>query len=136
MYSREVLLKYIEAALNGEVPSHVVSELMDELDQVAVKFEGDEVSSDDVAKYLKDDEVFTDNPNYRQGKDFSLFDSSGKLICTVYPDKTIEGKGALTFTIPCGKDDEETKQAFVDFCDRLQRNSAVVFPYEGDDNNN
>lgn len=133
MYSKETLAKYIQTALDSDASSHVVSELMDELDQVAVKFEGEEVNSTEVAKYLKDDEVFTDNPDYRRGSDFSLFDSSGKLILTVTPDKTVEGKGALTFTVPCDKNDEETINAFVDFCDRLQRNSAVVYPYDKED---
>ena len=80
-------------------------------------------------KYLNEDEIFTENPLYQsQAKDFNIFDNEGRLILTVSPDRTIYGRGGLRFTVPLSC--PEDKEAFLDFCDRLQKNSAVKFPKE------
>lgn len=127
MYSRETLSKYIDVALKADVANHVVSELMGELEQIPVEFESDSINTDDLVKYVKDNEVFTENPNYKkEAKDFSIFNNNGDLLLTIQPDKTINGKGALQFTVPFSSPDD--KEAFLDFCDRLQRNSAVKYP--------
>lgn len=127
MYSREVLSKYIDVALNADAANNVVSELMSELEQIPVTFEGDSVTTDDLPNYLKDDEIFTENPYYKeQARDFNIFDSQGKLILTVNPDRTVQGRGRFCFTVPINS--AEDKEAFLDFCDRLQRNSAVKYP--------
>lgn len=129
MYSRETLSKYIDIALNADAANNVVSELMGELEQIPVKFESDSISTDDLPKYMEDDEIFTENPNYKkEAKDFSIFDSNGKLMLTVQPDRTINGRGILRFTVPFSNPDD--KEAFLDFCDRLQKNSAVKYPSE------
>ena len=127
MYSREVLAKYIDVALNANAANNVVSELMGELEQIPVQFDSDSISTEDLPNYLEDGEVFTENPNYqKEAKDFNVFDSNGKLILTVSPDRTINGRGALRFTVPFSC--QEDKEAFLDFCDRLQKNNAVKFP--------
>src|SRR5574344_982558 len=123
MYSREVLSKYIDVALKADAANNVVSEIMSELEQIPVAFTEDSVTTDDLPKYLEENEIFTENPYYQQqAKDFNIFDSQGKLILTVSPDKTVYGRGHLNFIVPisCNED----KEAFLDFCDRLQRNSA------------
>jgi len=127
MYSRETLAKYIEVALKADAGNNVVSELMSELEQIPVDFETDAITTDDLPKYLKDDELFTENPYYKeQAKDFNVYDSSGKLILTVSPDRTVYGRGRFSFTVPLSC--EEDREAFLDFCDRLQRNSALKYP--------
>jgi len=130
MYSREMLSKFIDVALNADAANNVVSEIMGELDQIPVSFESDSLNTEDLPKYLNDDEIFTENPYYKQqAKDFNVFNSQGKLILTVSPDKTVYGRGQLSFTVPIRC--EEDKEAFLDFCDRLQRNSAVKYPDDG-----
>ncbi|MBQ8218346.1 MAG: hypothetical protein IJZ79_03480 [Bacilli bacterium] len=127
MYSREVLSKYIDVALNADAANHVVSELMSELEQIPVAFESDSITTDDLPNYLEDGEIFTENPDYKkQAKDFNIYDSQGKLILTVSPDRSIYGRGRFSFTVPLNC--EEDKEAFLDFCDRLQRNSALKYP--------
>lgn len=129
MYSREVLSKYIDVALQADAANNVVSELMSELEQIPVEFQEDEISTEDLPNYLEDNEIFTENPQYKtQAKDFNIFDSEGRLILTVSPDRTVYGRGGLRFTVPLSC--PEDKEAFLDFCDRLQRNSAVKYPKE------
>lgn len=129
MYSREVLSKYIDVALQADAANNVVSELMSELEQIPVEFQGDEISTEDLPNYLEDNEIFTENPQYKtQAKDFNIFDNEGRLILTVSPDRTVYGRGSLRFTVPLSC--PEDKEAFLDFCDRLQRNSAVKYPKE------
>lgn len=129
MYSREILSKYIDVALDANAANNVVSELMGELEQIPVEFKEDEISTDELPKYLNEDEIFTENPQYKtQAKDFNIFDNEGRLILTVSPDRTVYGRGGLRFTVPLSC--PEDKEAFLDFCDRLQKNSAVKFPKE------
>lgn len=129
MYSREILSKYIDVALDANAANNVVSELMGELEQIPVEFKEDEISTDELPKYLNEDEIFTENPQYQsQAKDFNIFNNEGRLILTVSPDRTIYGRGGLRFTVPLSC--PEDKEAFLDFCDRLQKNSAVKFPKE------
>lgn len=127
MYSRETLSKYIDIALNADAANQVVSELMSELEQVPINFESDTITTDELPQYLNDNEVFTENPHYKsQAKDFSIYDNQGNLLLTVAADKTVYGRGRLNFTVPLNC--EEDKEAFLDFCDRLQRNNALKYP--------
>ena len=140
MYSRDTLAKYLDIALNAEATNGMIVELMGELEQIPVDVEMDGMTGqearDEVNKnlteylpdMLQEDEIYSTNPNYKtEAKDFSVYDSNGKLLLKIAPDKTIEGHGALTFTVPFTNPDD--KEAFLDFCDRLQRNSAVKYPY-------
>ncbi len=139
MYSREVLSKYIDIAINADAANGMVAELMGELQQIPVNVEIDGMTAKEaqeevnrnLSEYLpdmlNDDEVYTNNPNYKtETKNFNVYDSNGKLLIEIEPDKTIAGHGALTFTVPFTN--PEDKEAFLDFCDRLQRNSAVKYP--------
>jgi hypothetical protein len=130
MYSREILSKYIDIALRSDAASGMVAELIGELEQIPISLQTDEngeLSPQDLPNYLEEDEIFTENPNYLQEKnDFCIFDSTGKLILKVLPDETIKGTGQMSFTIPLSH--PEDKEAFLDFCDRLQRNSAIKYP--------
>ena len=127
MYPREQLKEYIDMALDRDVANHVVTELMGELDQIPVRFEGDEISTEELPKYVEDNEIFTENPSYKQtANDFSIFDSSGNLILKVSPSGSMRGYGQLQFTVPLSHPDD--KEALLDFCDRLMRNSAVKYP--------
>ena len=139
MYSREVLAKYIDIALNADAANGMVVELMGELQQIPVNVEIDGMTAkeaqeevnrnlpDYLPDMLEDNEVYANNPNYKtEAKNFSVYDSNGKLLLKIEPDRTIEGHGALTFTVPFSN--PEDKEAFLDFCDRLQRNSAVKYP--------
>lgn len=130
MYSREVLSKYIDIALNADAANHVVAELMSELEQIPINFDCEEIETEDLTKYLDDGEIFTENPDYKQAKDFNIFDNQGKLILTVFPDKTIYGRGGFNFTVPLNS--TEDKEAFLDFCDRLQHNNAVKYPNDSE----
>lgn len=127
MYSREVLSKFIDVALQADAANQVISELMGELEQIPVEFEEDEIKPAELATMMESDEIFTENPQYKtQGKDFSIFNSDGRLILTVDADRTVRGRGGLTFTVPLSC--PEDKEAFLDFCDKLQRNNAVKYP--------
>lgn len=139
MYSRETLAKYIDIALNADVANGMVAELMSELEQIPVKVEIEGMSPaeakeelnrnlpDYLPDMLEDDEVYTENPKYKtEARDFNIYDSTGKVMLTVSPDRTIDGHGALTFTVPFSS--PEDKEAFLDFCDRLQKKSAVKYP--------
>lgn len=127
MYPREKLQEYIDIALEKDVTNNVVSELMGELDQIPIKFENESVSPQELAEYMDDKEVFTENPYYKQtASDFSIFDSSGNLILKVEPNGDMRGYGQLQFTVPLSH--EEDKEALLDFCDRLMHNSAVKYP--------
>ena len=129
MYSRDKLSEYIDIALKKNVANRVVSELMSELEQIPVKFESDTLNTDDLPKYLNEDEIFTENPNYQdEAKDFSIYDSSGKLLLTIDLDESIIGRGSLKFRVPLSSPDD--KEAFLDFCDRLQKNHAVKYPLD------
>lgn len=127
MYAREKLSEYIDIALERDVTNHVVSELMGELDQIPVKFEGDSITPEELPKYMEDSEIFTENPYYKQtASDFSIFDSLGNLILKVNPSGQMRGYGQIQFTVPLSH--PEDKEALLDFCDRLMRNSAVKYP--------
>lgn len=130
MYSREKLSEYIDIALRHDAANGMLTEIMGELTQIPVVMstdENDELSTDDIPKYVNDNEIFTENANYLTEKnDFMIFNSEGKMILRVLPDNSIKGTGELRFSIPL--DNQEDKEAFLDFCDRLQRNSAVKYP--------
>lgn len=139
MYSREKLSEYIDVALKADAANKAVVELMSELQQIPVNVEIDGMTQKEAQEevnrnlteylpdMLKDDEVYANNPNYRtEAKNFSVYDNTGKLLLKIEPDSTIEGHGALTFTVPFNNPDD--KEAFLDFCDRLQKNSAVKYP--------
>lgn len=139
MYSREKLSEYIDVALKADAANKAVVELMSELQQIPVNVEIDGMTQKEAQEevnrnlteylpdMLKDDEVYANNPNYRtEAKNFSVYDNNGKLLLKIEPDRSIEGHGALTFTVPFSN--PEDKEAFLDFCDRLQRNSAVKYP--------
>lgn len=127
MYPREKLEEYIDIALEKDVTNNVITELMGELDQIPVKFDSDEISPDELPKYMDDKEIFTENPYYKQtATDFSIFDSLGNLILKVEPSGSMRGYGSLQFTVPLSH--PEDKEALLDFCDRLMRNSAVKYP--------
>lgn len=139
MYSRETLAKYIDIALNADAANGMVAELMSELEQIPVKVEIEGMSPaeakeelnrnlpDYLPDMLEDGEVYTENPKYKtETRDFNIYDSTGKVMLTVSPDRTIDGHGALTFTVPFSS--PEDKEAFLDFCDRLQKKSAVKYP--------
>lgn len=127
MYPREQLEKYIDIALDRDVTNNVVAELMGELDQIPVRFENDSISPEDLPNYMDDKEIFTENPYYKQtATDFSIFDSYGNLILKVEPNGDMRGYGQIQFTVPLMHPDD--KEALLDFCDRLMRNSAVKYP--------
>lgn len=139
MYSREKLSEYIDVALKADAANKAVVELMSELQQIPVNVEIDGMTQKEAQEevnrnlteylpdMLKDDEVYANNPNYiTEAKNFSVYDNTGKLLLKIEPDSTIEGHGALTFTVPFNNPDD--KEAFLDFCDRLQKNSAVKYP--------
>lgn len=141
MYSRETLSKYIDVALNSDAANNVVSELMSELEQIPVEFVEEDGRTEELKEDLKrnlenylpdileDDEIYTENPNYKvEAKNFNIYNNQGKLMLKVKQDKSIEGHGALVFTVPFTNPDD--KEAFLDFCDRLQKNSAVKYPKE------
>lgn len=129
MYSREKLSEFIDIALKRNVANRVISELLSELEQIPVKFESDTLNTDDLPKYLNEGEVFTENPNYQtEAKDFSIYDNTGKLLLTINEDESLIGRGSLRFTVPFTSN--EDKEAFLDFCDRLQKNHAIKYPLD------
>lgn len=128
-YERKTLDRYLDVLLKHNQVNHMVPEIMAESDQIPVSFgDSEEISTDDIKNFVKDDEVFTDNPNYqKEAKDFNVYDSRGNVMFSIKSEDNMSGKiNQISFTFPF--DNNESREAFLDFCDRLQKIKAVKYP--------
>lgn len=128
-YERRTLDRYLDVLLQHNKVNHMVPEIMAESDQIPVDFgDREEITSEDVSKIVEDGEVFTDNPNYRiDASNFNIYDNNGNVLFSIEPDHTMSGiSNRLKFVFPFETD--EDREAFLDFCDRLQAIRAVKYP--------
>ena len=107
----------------------MVPEIMAESHQIPVNFgDKEEISTEDIKNVVSDGEVFTDNPNYQSdARNFNLYDNNGRILFSIEADSAMSGTvNRVKFSFPFETEDD--REAFLDFCDRLQAIRAVKYP--------
>lgn len=123
-YERPILNEYLDTLMKRGFVNHMVPEILAESEQIPIDFGNkDEVLLDDVVSSLKDDEVFTDNANYRtEANNFTIYDNNGKVLFSIISDFM----SGIKFVFPFENDEE--REAFLDLCDKLQNIRAIKYP--------
>lgn len=128
-YERRTLDKYLDILLKHNKVNHMVPEIMAESDQIPINFgDKEEILYDDISSNIQDGEVFTDNPNYRvEANNFNIYDNAGHILFSIESDNTMSGiSNRVKFVFPFENDTD--REAFLDFCDRLQAIRTVKYP--------
>lgn len=135
-YSKDELENALNILLTHNKVFDMVPQIMAEHPQVPIDFHGQEqISSDDIKNFVNDDELFIDNPNYIKDNNFNVYDYNGNIIFTIehselsgYGHSTSKNDELVRFVFPFKK--LEHREAFIDFCDTIQRKKAVKYPKE------
>lgn len=128
-YERRTLDRYLDILMEHNKVNHMVPEIMAESDQIPVNFgDKEEISTEDIKNVVSDGEVFTDNPNYQSDAgNFNLYDNNGRILFSIEADSAMSGTvNRVKFSFPFETEDD--REAFLDFCDRLQAIRAVKYP--------
>lgn len=128
-YERRTLDRYLDVLMEHNKVNHMVPEIMAESDQIPVNFgDKEEISTEDIKNVVNDGEVFTDNPNYQSDAgNFNLYDNNGHILFSIETDSSMSGTvNRVKFSFPFETEDD--REAFLDFCDRLQAIRAVKYP--------
>lgn len=128
-YERRTLDRYLSVLMEHGKVNHMVPEIMAESDQIPVNFgDKEEISTEDIKNVVNDGEVFTDNPNYQSDAgNFNLYDNNGRILFSIETDSSMSGTvNRVKFSFPFETEDD--REAFLDFCDRLQAIRAVKYP--------
>ena len=131
-YERRTLEKYLDVLIKHNKVNHMIPQIMAEKeDQIPIDFgDRDEISTDDIKDFVQEDEVFTDNPNYlSDASNFSVCDNNGNIMFSIESENNMSGvSNRVRFVFPF--EHEEDREAFLDFCDRLQSIRAIKYPKE------
>lgn len=123
-YERRTLDRYLDILIKYNRVDRMVPELIQERDQRSATVSTDEEV--DLDTILKDDELFIDDPSFINSSDFNVYDKKGNILFSINGENISGRYNKIEFSFPFESD--EARTAFLDFCDAVQKLSAVVTP--------